>query len=240
MTEPLEEQLAYYRARAGEYGEWWHRRGRYDRGEAHRAIWQHEISVAEQALDEFRPSGDVLEIAAGTGIWSERLIRHAARLTLLDGSPEMLAIARARLGGRIAGCILADIFNWEPDRQYDSIFFSFWLSHVPLDRFRAFWETVRRALRPGGRVFFLDSLREEASTATDHQLPPDEATTLTRKLNDGREFQIVKVFHDPVALADRLHECGWKAATGTTGRFFLYGTAEPAHAWTERADLLDK
>ena len=228
MSEPLEEQLAYDRARAGEYDEWWHRRGRYDRGEAHRVAWNQEISLAERALEEFGPSGEVLEIAAGTGIWSARLMRHAARLTLLDGSQEMLAIARGRLGERSAHYIQADIFSWEPERQYDAVFFSFWLSHVPIDRFRAFWETLRRALRPGGRVFFLDSLREEASTATNHQLPEDEATTLTRKLNDGREFQIIKVFHDPAVLADRLHECGWKARTGTTGRCFFFATAELA------------
>lgn len=228
MNETLAEQLAYYRARAGEYDEWWHRHGRYDRGEEHRAAWLHEISLAERALDEFGPSGDVLEIAAGTGIWSEQLIRHAATLTLLDGSPEMLAIASARLGDRLADCIQADIFSWEPERQYDRIFFSFWLSHVPPDRFRGFWETVSRALRPGGRVFFLDSLREEASTATDHQLPAEECTTLTRRLNDGREFRIVKVFHDPGSLAGRLRESGWKVRTGTTGKFFFFGTAEPA------------
>jgi hypothetical protein len=28
---------------------------------------------------------------------------------------------------------------WRPDRRYDVVFFGFWLSHVPLERFAAFW-----------------------------------------------------------------------------------------------------
>ena len=41
----LQEQVAYYRARAAEYDEWWYRTGRYDRGPEHRAAWQREIAV---------------------------------------------------------------------------------------------------------------------------------------------------------------------------------------------------
>ena len=38
-ADPLLEQLAYYRARAAEYDEWWLRQGRYDRGAALNAQW---------------------------------------------------------------------------------------------------------------------------------------------------------------------------------------------------------
>jgi demethylmenaquinone methyltransferase/2-methoxy-6-polyprenyl-1,4-benzoquinol methylase len=105
------------------------------------------------------------------------------------------------------------------------VFFGFWLSHVPPERFDAFWAMVRRALRPGGRFFLIDSRRELTSTAIDHRLPEArEATTLTRRLNDGREFEIVKVFYEPAALAARLAALGWAADVRETPTYFLYAS----------------
>ncbi|NJL28893.1 MAG: hypothetical protein HC897_13870, partial [Thermoanaerobaculia bacterium] len=46
----IAEQIAYYRARAPEYDEWFLRQGRYDRGEVHRAQWQRELAEVEAAL----------------------------------------------------------------------------------------------------------------------------------------------------------------------------------------------
>ena len=36
-----------------------------------------------------------------------------------------------------------------------------------------------------------------------------QATVLGRTLNDGRRFQIYKVFYDPTDLTERLRELGW-------------------------------
>ena len=119
--------------------------------------------------------------------------------------------------------IEADIFQWQPAEQFDTIFFSFWLSHVPPGRFTEFWQLVRRCLAPGGRVFFIDSRHEPTSTAVDHRLPDSDTTILRRRLNDGREFQIYKVFYDPADLTARLAELGWQFDIRQTGHYFLYG-----------------
>ncbi|MGZ3668081.1 MAG: class I SAM-dependent methyltransferase, partial [Ktedonobacterales bacterium] len=114
-------------------------------------------------------------------------------------------------------------------RQYDVVFFSFWLSHVPPERFDAFWDLVRSAVKPRGRVFFLDSLYNDSSTARDHRLEGGDATTLTRRLNDGETFRIVKVFYQPAELAARLKARGWEIAVESTPNYFLYGFGNPAH-----------
>jgi hypothetical protein len=59
MDEPklLAEQLAYYRARAGEYDQWFLRESRYDRGPEHRAEWFREVAVVEAGLREAGPRG---------------------------------------------------------------------------------------------------------------------------------------------------------------------------------------
>src|SRR5439155_1545050 len=121
----LTEQLAYYRAIANEYED-------------------HRIDVPGQdellaAIDAFRPTGDVLEFACGSGTWTQFLVRSAKAVTALDAAPEMLARAKARDGVASVRFIEADLFSWRPDRGYDAVFFGFWLSHVPEEHFDSFW-----------------------------------------------------------------------------------------------------
>jgi demethylmenaquinone methyltransferase/2-methoxy-6-polyprenyl-1,4-benzoquinol methylase len=56
-------------------------------------------------------------------------------------------------------------------------------------------------------------------------LPGPETGIVTRKLNDGREFKIVKVFYEPAALAAKLEPLGWRASLSQTARYFIHGQA---------------
>lgn len=219
----LADMLSYYRARAGEYDQWFYRHGRYDRGVENNARWFAEVAEVHRALAAANLSGDVLELACGTGIWTEQLLKTARTMAAVDGSPEMIEINRARVGDGRVRYILADLFEWRPDRQYDAVFMGFWLSHVPADRMDRFLRGVAEALRPGGKVFFVDSRREVTSTAADHRLPEHETEVLTRRLNDGREFQIVKVFWEPQELARRFGETWIEMGVRETSTYFLYG-----------------
>ena len=220
----LQEQIAYYRARAGEYDQWFLREGRYDRGPEANARWFGEAASVEAALEAFAPAGRVLEMACGTGLWTRYLVRFAQSVTALDASPEVLEINRARVSNPKVRYAEADLLNWTPDGVYDTIFFSFWLSHVPPERFDDFWQLVKSCLAPGGRVFFIDSLYDATSTAADHRLEEAEAETQTRRLNDGREFRIVKVFYPPEELAQKLAGRGWRFDVQPTPNYFLYGS----------------
>ncbi len=111
----------------------------------------------DAALDVFGPTGDVLELAGGTGWWTQRLARTADRLTVVDSSPEALALNRERVGRPDVRYDVANLFAWRPDSFYDVVFFSFWLSHVPRTRFGDFWSLVRSCLVPSGRVFLIDN-----------------------------------------------------------------------------------
>ena len=219
----LSEQMEYYRARAQEYDEWFFRRGRYDRGHEVNERWFIEADQARRALDDFAPAGNVLELACGTGLWTQQLVRHASRITAVDASSEMISLNKARIDSPIVHYEQADIFEWRPSEKYDVVFFSFWLSHVPPERFEAFWSVFADALVPGGRVFFVDSRFDKTSTAKDHRLERPDATTATRRLNDGREFRIVKVFYSAQRLAQRLAALGWNFEIVETPNFFIYG-----------------
>ena len=224
----LAEQVDYYRARAREYDQWWLRQGRFDRGADANAQWFEEAAALERALEQFHPGGDVLELACGTGLWTRHLVGGATRLIAVDASSEVLAINRERLRAAPVQYVQADLFEWQPvPAAYDVCFFGFWLSHVPEERFAAFWEAVRTALRPGGRVFFIDSARASGSTAKQDRLPPEDEDVMTRSLNDGREFRIVKRYYQPRRLEQRLAQLGWRMEVQSTGEYFIYGAGAP-------------
>jgi demethylmenaquinone methyltransferase/2-methoxy-6-polyprenyl-1,4-benzoquinol methylase len=217
----LQEQIAYYRARAAEYDEWWLRQGRFDRGPAANAEWFAEVDQLHAALAEFAPRGHILELACGTGLWSRELAPYGETLTLVDSAPEVLAINAERVQHPHVQRIQADLFNWRPTMRYDTVFFSFWLSHVPPAGFERFWSLVGDCLAPGGRAFFIDSLDDGRATARDQTAPT------RRRLNDGREFSIVKIYYEPADLQARLERLGWQARVASTPHYFLFGSAAP-------------
>ena len=227
----LGDQIAYYRARAGEYDEWWFRTGRYDRGPEFNAHWHAETAAVESTLEQWlgaRRPASMLELACGTGLFTRHLAPQVAQLTAVDASPEVIAINRARVAADNVEYVEADLFAWRPQRRYDAVFFSFWLSHVPEQRFAAFWEMIAAALKPGGAAYLIDSAFDPTSTAKDHVLPGRDASIVNRRLNDGREFRIVKIFYEPAALAAKVATLGFRADLRQTARYFIHGEAIPA------------
>jgi demethylmenaquinone methyltransferase/2-methoxy-6-polyprenyl-1,4-benzoquinol methylase len=174
------------------------------------ARWWDDVAEADAALEAFAPRGAVLELAAGTGIWTRKLVRMAERVVAVDANPEPLALNTDE-----AEHVVADIFEWRSPEAFDVVFFSFWLSHVPEERFDEFWRTVRAALAPGGRVFLVDSGPIEKEPGDDRQV---------RQLSDGREFRIVKKFWRPEALGERVRPLGFELDLRLTANGnFLYG-----------------
>jgi demethylmenaquinone methyltransferase/2-methoxy-6-polyprenyl-1,4-benzoquinol methylase len=224
----LQEQIAYYRARAGEYDQWFYRLGRYDRGEALNKQWFAEVEVVMRALLDLGHVADALELAAGTGNWTRELLKIADHIIALDASPEVLDINRQKLDGeRLASAPnvhyqIADLFAWEPDRQSDLVFFGFWLSHVPPEQLAPFLDKVARSLRVGGKVFMVDSRPDDTSTATDHQPYEPHGIYHNRKLNDGSEYTIVKVFYEPDRLQAAFARAGLDVKASFTDHYFIY------------------
>jgi SAM-dependent methyltransferase len=219
----LSQQIAYYQARAGEYDEWFLRQGRYDRGTEANQRWFDETAILRRTLENFKPGGEVLELACGTGLWTVELLQYAQAVTAVDAVAEVLELNRRRTRSKRVKYIQADLFNWQPDRKYDTVFFSFWLSHVPPERFEAFWKMAAGALKPGGRIFFIDSLYDSTSTARDHQLKEKQSTQANRLLNDGRRYSIVKVFYEIPDLTKQLCDLGWNCRLESAGQYFFYG-----------------
>ena len=118
----------------------------------------------------------------------------------------MLARAKARVGEERVRFLQADLFSWRPSRRYDVVAFGFWLSHVPRDRFEAFWSLVDECLEPAGRVFFVD----DAFRPPEELIEGESSSTIQRRLSDGTPYRAVKVPYRPVELEEQLATLGWR------------------------------
>ena len=222
----LAEQRSYYRARAPEYDEWWQRRGRFDRGEKELLEWQRQVAAVDGALTSFGATGSVLELAGGTGWWTERLARTADRLTVVDSSPEVLALNQERVGRPDVNYVVADLFDWQADAGYDAVFFSFWISHVPRSRFGEFWLLLHSCLTPSGRVFLIDNRNDPKpeTTTKDPYVIRYDSDLHVRRLRDRSEYRVVSVMYEPHELQSLIEAEGWRAEIQAT-RWFIFGSA---------------
>jgi SAM-dependent methyltransferase len=180
------------------------------------------IELARALVDEFAPTGDVLELACGNGSFTRELVRHARTVTAVDGSPRMLERNRREVDDSRVSYVNADIFDWQPERRYDAVFFGFWLSHVPPATFDEFWALVRSSLRPGARVAFVDE--DDRGVRNDDIHLVGNVPAAPRTLRDGRPFDVVKVYWEPTELQDRLSSLGWQVTIRRVGATFLYGS----------------
>jgi hypothetical protein len=242
--------VAYYQARAPEYDDWYLRRGRYEHGPIHDAAWNAELDAAGRWLDNLPIGGRIVELAAGTGWWSpllaskgelwmydaaeaplvrarERLVAHQLRahLHLRDAWAEPSADASAAEGASVDGPARDE--SSADGSPADALFAGFWLSHVERARTGAFLELAARWLAPGGRIALIDSLPDPRSGAVDHEPPSDDRSM--RRLDDGREFSIVKVYRSAGEIAAALTHAGFRdVEVTTTGRFFVLATGRRA------------
>ena len=175
----LDEQITYYRKMAQEY----------DETTGQTEDLQRAFARARDLLQQHAPVEQVLELACGTGTWTRALPPLGRELTAIDASPEMLSLARQKVGNAVV--------QFQPRQQYDLVFFANWLSHVPPQRLDAFLGNVARAVRPGGSLALVD---QYAPMQEDREIivrdAKEGAIYAKCSLLNGQTFLIVKVFYD--------------------------------------------
>ena len=208
----IKEQIAYFQARAPEYDD----SMEPDQSDSVYAEWQQLRNQVRSA----RLTGAVLDLAAGTGSWTELFIDYAETVTLVDASAGALEIARTRFQGRDVEFVTTDLFKWNPDRLYDTVFSSFWLCHIPPMLVSNFVSQIESACRSGGTNVLVDEHTFDDPGLAVAAARNDDAWVSHRTVQDGRDYRLVKVGHNPADVLDLFMKRGWDASLEHHGDHF--------------------
>ena len=175
----------YYRRRAGEY------EAIYAKPER-----QGDLAFLEQEIPRRLQGRSVLEVACGTGYWTERVARSAAKIVATDAAEEPMRIARAK--SYPCGVVrfeLADAYSLDSRLgPFDAGLAVFWWSHVPRQRAVAFLDSLHRCLDNGARVLLMDNIYAEGSSTPVCEVDADGNTYQMRPLADGSRVRVLKNF----------------------------------------------
>ena len=117
-----------------------------------------DIARLRQLLANRFAGRQVVEVACGTGYWSQHIAPAAAGLVATDALAEPLEMARQRPACAAVRFRQVDAYALPPDLgRFNAAFAGLWLSHVPVRRRRTFFASLHRVLQPGG-VLAISSL----------------------------------------------------------------------------------
>ena len=138
----------------------------------------------------------VIEVACGTGYWTEILAGSARAITAVDINEGVLEIARGKpLAGSKAAFHRADGYALpEFPRRFDGALAAFWWSHILKAKLRSFLRGLHRLLTPDAFVMFLDNVYVESSSTPLSRRDADGNTYQQRLLNNGSSHEVLKNF----------------------------------------------
>ena len=192
MTNPSTTIAEYYQQRAREYDEVYAKPER-----------QADLAALKALLPALVAGRRVLEIAAGTGYWTEVIARTAASVTATDLNPQPLEIAAGRDYGAAAPLLMtADAYRLAGVAgQFDLVFCGFWWSHIPRAGIARFLAGVHDRMPAGSTLMILDNRYVPGSNHPIARTSPLGDTYQVRRLRDGREYEVLKNFPEPGQLA---------------------------------------
>ncbi|MDB5983944.1 MAG: putative methyltransferase [Pseudomonas sp.] len=184
----------YYAARAPEYDRIYAKPER-----------QTDLRLIEQWLPSVFEGANLLEIACGTGYWTQFIAPVVARITAVDSAPETLQIAESRVAKDKVEFVVGDAYDLPTHSPaFDAAFAGFWFSHVPQNRVREFLSGLNAVLKPGATVVLLDNLYVAGSSTPVSAPDVDGNTWQDRPLDDGTTHRVLKNFPTEKQLRDVL------------------------------------
>lgn len=150
----------------------------------------------------------VLELAAGTGYWTERYGPSARSVVATDVNDETLAVARARCAWPATVTFrIADAYaiggttgtTGPEGARFDAVFAGFFWSHVLSADLTGFLAGIAAAA-PGARLVVVDNRYVEGSNHPITRRDADGNTYQRRRLDDGTEWEVLKNFPGPAEV----------------------------------------
>jgi len=197
----MDKLAAYYARRATEYERIYAKPER-----------QADLRALERRIRGMLAGRKVLELACGTGYWTDVFAAEAAQVTALDMNEEMLEIARSKRNAGKVRFVRGSAYEI-PDfgRAHDTLLAGHWWSHVPLDRLDAFLGAAMRAVAPGALMAFFDNRYVEGSSTPLSRRDAQGNSYQARRLDDGSTHEVLKNFPSESDLIQRASRHGWGA-----------------------------
>ncbi len=202
----------YYSKRASEYEQIYHKPER-----------QHELEWLRRRVPELFRGRTVLEVACGTGYWTQFIAREAAHVHAFDINDAVLDIAREKPipPGRVSFS-KADAITLEGvPSGCDAAFAGFWWSHVKKSDVARFVASLAGRLRPGARVVILDNRYAEGSSTPISRRDAEGNTYQRRPLASGEEYEVLKNFPTAQELAEAVRPVAREAHLETVTYYWL-------------------
>lgn len=219
MPHKLPELQAYYAARAAEYDRIYLKPER-----------QADLRAIERWLPPKFGGARVIEIACGTGYWTQFIAPVAAQLLALDAAAETLAIAKTRVPAGKVDFALGDAHALPPHiGPFDAAFAGFWFSHVPKARRSEFLLGLAACLEPGARVVLLDNRYVEGSSTPLSAQDAEGNSYQTRRLDDGSTHEVLKNFPSEAELQELVAGLGERAAFTAWEYYWAFEYALATH-----------
>jgi ubiquinone/menaquinone biosynthesis C-methylase UbiE len=198
MEQPESSLKHYYAARAREYDRVYAKPER-----------QNDLRYLEVWLPTVFSGRRVIEVACGTGYWTQFIAPKATHVVAIDATQETLGIARKRVAARNADFLVADAYSL-PDQlgRFDAAFAGFWLSHIPRSRIACFLDHLHARLEPGAAVVFLDNLYVEGSSSPIAEWDDQGNSYQSRILADGSSHRVLKNFPSAEDLVKSIARIG--------------------------------
>jgi len=188
-----DEMERYYRARAPEYEQIYYR----DMPERRRELDEEAARLAELVTGK-----SVLELACGTGYWTQIMSRTAASITASDLSAEMLAEAKKKTFGIPVDFVSTDMFDHSfPQQHFDVVALGFWFSHQPRQEFNRLFEVLTAPLKKGGLIWMIDNNPPAEGTTMETAGRDDFGNNYKRRfLDSGEQYTILKNYFSKTEL----------------------------------------
>ena len=168
---------------------------------------QDDLRTLRAFAEETFRGKHVLELACGTGYWTEVLARSAASTLAVDINDEVLELARAKsLNARVER---ADVYALPKFPQsFNAGLAAFWWSHVPKAQLRDFLTQLHRPFKPSATIVFFDNVYVQGSSTLITRTDGDGNTYQTRTLDDGTTHEVLKNFPTEHELRRAIDDLG--------------------------------
>jgi len=185
----------YYSERAREYEKVYFRND---------PIRQEEQTLIQQKLQKLFTNKSILEVACGTGYWTQFIAKTAKHITAIDYSNEVLSIANQKdISPSKVNFLQGDAYHLDkiPGR-FAGCFANFWFSHIPKFRIQEFLNQLHDKLDSGTTVFIADNIYMDSMGGTLVHKENDPNTYKIRTLDNGTKYEIIKNYYTEEELKD--------------------------------------